>query len=118
MQYVVAVFATSSIYALIALGITLTYGVARIMNVAHALMFLLSAFITAGLVDHGWPFVLATLASIVLVSAVGAVVYLLLLDRMRERPYSSLVISLGLVVMGEALFHYFWGLDVQRIAGA
>ena len=117
MQYVVAALATSSIYALIALGITLTYGVARIMNVAHALMFLLSAFLTAELVDRGWPFLLAAVGAMVAVSAVGAAIYLLLLDRVRERPYSSLVVSLGLVVLGEAVFQVVWGLDVHGIDG-
>ncbi len=117
MQYIVAILATSSIYALISMGITLTYGVARIMNVAHALMFLLSAFLTAELVSHGWPFLLATLGSVVAVSFLGACIYLLLLDRVRERPYTSLVISLGLVVMGEALYQVIWGLNVYRITG-
>jgi branched-chain amino acid transport system permease protein len=117
MQYVIAALATASVYALISMGITLIYGVARIMNVAHALMFLLSAFLTVELVHRHWPYLLATLASMAMVTVLGGVVYMVFFDRVRDRPYRSLVVSLGLVVMGEALLHSVWGVNIFHIEG-
>lgn len=117
LQYVVAALATASIYALISMGITLVYGVARIMNVSHAILFVLSSFFTYELVHRGWPFVLAAAASLVAVTILGGLIYLLVFDRVRDRPYNSLVISLGLVVIGEATLHLVWDVDVYRIDG-
>jgi branched-chain amino acid transport system permease protein len=116
-QYGVAAAATASVYSLISLGITMIFGVARIMHVAHALFFLLAAFLTAELVTRGWPYAAATAASVAGVTVLGGVVYLLVFARLRDRPFSSLIVGLGLVVVGEALLHRVWGVDIYSIPG-
>lgn len=117
LQYTVAAAATASIYSLISVGITMIYGVARLMNVAHAMMFLLAAFVTAELVGRGWLYAPAAVAAIVLVTAIGTVIYFVVFDRVRDRPFSSLIVSLGLVVVADAVLHLIWGIDVYRIRG-
>ena len=117
LQYSVAAAASASIYALVSIGITMIYGVARIMHVAHAILFLLSSFITYELVERGWPYLVATLMSVVLVTALGGVLYVVFFARIRGRPFNSLIVSLGLVVTGEAVLHMVWHLDVHRIDG-
>lgn len=118
LQYTVAGAATASIYSLISVGITMIYGVARVMNVAHAMMFLLGAFLTAELVGRGWLYGPAAIVSIIVVTAIGAVLYTVLFARLLDRPFGSLIVSLGLVVVADAILHRIWGVDVYRINGA
>ncbi|MEI8239972.1 MAG: branched-chain amino acid ABC transporter permease [Actinomycetota bacterium] len=90
-----------SIYALIALGYTLVYGVLRLINFAHSEVFMLSAFgcfialhvlgvpdHLAGGADpyrHGWSLV-GTLAFMLLFALVFGAVVAVLLERIAYRP--------------------------------
>lgn len=114
-QYVVAGLTTASIYSLVSLGLTMMYGVARVLNVANAMMFGLAAFAALELVNRGVPFVLAALLAVAAVLVLGLATYLLFFRRQLERPFSALVISLGLVVVMQAVMIAVWGLDINRI---
>lgn len=61
-----------SIYAIVALGFTLVFGVLGIINMAHGEIFMVGAFIgvlTTSVL--GWPLWLAFLASIVVTAILG-----------------------------------------------
>ncbi|WP_218626230.1 ABC transporter permease [Bradyrhizobium sp. dw_78] len=73
------------VYALIALGFTLVFGVANIINFAQGALFMLGAFLAfSGIAWFGLPLVPAALISVVLVAALGAV-----LERVVLRPLSG-----------------------------
>jgi branched-subunit amino acid ABC-type transport system permease component len=114
-QYVIAGLTTASIYALISLGVTMMYGVARVLNVANAMMFGLAAFAAYEMVERGVPYPLAALFAVLAAMLAGQVAFFLFFVRQLERPFSALVISLGLVVVLQATMIAAWGLDIYRI---
>ncbi len=62
------------VYALIALGFTMVFGVANIINFAQGALFMLGAFFAfSGIAWFGLPLVPAALISVALVALLGAV---------------------------------------------
>src|SRR4051812_1942604 len=70
-----------STYALIALGLTLVFGVLLIPNFAHGELYMLGAFSTYALVGAGVNFWLAVVIATLIVIAIGVV-----LDRVVFQP--------------------------------
>jgi branched-chain amino acid transport system permease protein len=101
----------SSTYLLVALGLTLVFGLTRLINFAHGQFLVLGAFISYTVRSHGYPFVVAMMASLI---AVGILAYLcerFLFRRSLANPLTGLVISLGLLTTLEALTAIIWGPD-------
>ena len=57
---------TGSIYALIALGYTMVYGIVRLINFAHGDILMIGAYAVLVAVSNGMPLVLALILSIIL----------------------------------------------------
>ena len=69
-----------SILALLSSGYALVYGVGRVLNLAHGAFYLLSAYIIFWFVDGGiLPYPLAIVASLILITIIGAVTYITLI---------------------------------------
>ncbi len=88
-QYLANAIALGSMYALIAIGYTIVYGVVRLINMAHGDFFMAAAFLTAfGVSSFALPwyvsFVLATIVTV----GVG-----LLAERVAYRPLRKVRIS-------------------------
>lgn len=74
--------AIGQVYALIALGFSLVFGVANIINFAQGALFMLGAFVAyTGIAKLGLPLVAASALSIAVVTALG-----LILERVALRP--------------------------------
>lgn len=80
-QQIVNGLATGSIYALIAVGYSMVYGVLELINFAHGDVFMLATFVTLSLILAGMPWPLAILLG-VLTGAVLAMV----VERVAYRP--------------------------------
>jgi len=87
--------AQGGIYALIALGYTLVYGILRMINFAHSEVFMSGPFIgyfvataldNAGYFDRGWGPTIFALALILLVAMIVPLVIAVLLERIAYRP--------------------------------
>lgn len=73
------------VYALIALGFAMVFGVANIINFAQGALFMLGAFLAFTAINwFGLPLVPAAVISVILVAALGA-----LLERVALRPLSG-----------------------------
>jgi branched-chain amino acid transport system permease protein len=64
--YLVAVGIIALIYMLLALGLNLQYGYTGLINFGHVAFYAIGAYTSALLTLHGWPFVPAFLAAMVL----------------------------------------------------
>ncbi len=64
-----------AIYALIALGLTLIYGLLRILHVAHAALFTLGGYIGVIVTNQTGSLALALIVSMVLVGFLGILIY-------------------------------------------
>jgi branched-chain amino acid transport system permease protein len=107
----------SSVLFLIAGGLSLIYGVMRILNLAHGNLYAVGAFVTAwaiGLaVNAGAPSVVLFLllpAGALAAAAVGAVIERTLLRPFYKRPEEyQLLMTFGLLMILEDLIRLVWG---------
>jgi len=101
---------------LIASGLSLIFGVTRIVNFAHGSFYMLAAYLTYSLAAAlpGGPaaFYLAALLAALAVAAVGGLVEVLLLRRVYRAPeLYQLLLTFALVLVTADLVRYLWGAD-------
>jgi branched-chain amino acid transport system permease protein len=99
------------VYALMASGLTLIFGVMNVINVAHGAFLILAAFLTFSLWSE---FGLDPLAAIVITTpamfAFGWLVYMLTVRPIRKAPpSSSVLLTFGLALVLEAAMGLIWG---------
>src|SRR3954447_606142 len=81
-QQIVNGISLGSIYALIALGYTMVYGIIRLINFAHGDVFMVGAFVGYfGFAKWHWHWALATLFAMVVCALFG-----MLIERLAYRP--------------------------------
>ena len=97
-------------YALIAIGYTMVYGVLRLINFAHADVMMVGAFSTLFLFSVGLPFGVAVFLTLGLCGLFG-----MLIDRVAYRPLrqaskiSMLITAIGVSFFLENLFNVLFG---------
>lgn len=75
LSYLVSGISLGSIYALIALGYTMVYGIAKMLNFAHGDVIMVGAFMVYTIsTSMGMPIVVGVLASIVICTVLGVVI--------------------------------------------
>jgi branched-chain amino acid transport system permease protein len=88
------------IYALLAVGFSLVFGVARIVNIAHTAFYMLAAYcFYTLLVTTGLGVVLAAVLSVLAVTALSVLCYRIIIEPVREHQSAVLIatIALGLI---------------------
>ncbi len=94
-----------SIYALLAIGFSLIFGVARVVNIAHTALYMTTAYlIYLGLHYWGWPAPLAVLLAILLTIIVGLVCYHLFIRPIREHESAVLIATIALAMVIQEIF--------------
>src|SRR5437899_1046767 len=100
------------VYALLAIGFSLIFGVARIVNIAHTAFYMLAAYCFCALmVKVGLGFVVSALVAVGAVTALSVICYRLVIEPVREveaavfvvDPFmwlAPLVTMLAIVVLG------------------
>ncbi len=99
------------VYALLALGFSLIFGVARIVNIAHTAFYMLAAYALYALaVQAGLPLAVAIPLSVIAVVAISLACYKLVIEPVRRHEAAVLIatIALGLVFQ-ETLLIAFGG---------
>jgi branched-chain amino acid transport system permease protein len=91
------------VLALTALGLSLVFGVMRIVNVAHGEFFMLGAVVTWYVSTATGSFLLALLAAPVAVAAVAILADRLVLGRIGYEPESTIVATIGLLYILQQL---------------
>ncbi len=88
------------VYALLAVGFSLIFGVARIINLAHTAFYMLAAYLIysfASSLDLN-P-VLSIFLSVTVVTIVGVFSYKLIIARVRERETTVLIVTIALTII-------------------
>ncbi|MEH6526934.1 MAG: branched-chain amino acid ABC transporter permease [Sneathiella sp.] len=99
-----------SIYALIAVGLTLVYGLLRILHVAHAGLFTLGGYFGVLITNQLGSFTLALVVSMVSVGLIGMVIYRLCYQPILDKPpFVALIASIGLFIAMEEIFRIVFG---------
>ena len=94
-----------SIYALIALGYTMVYGIAKLINFAHGDIIMVGAYVSLVCLNGGMPWWLACIVSIVCCALFGVVMEKLAYKPLRKASRISLLITaIGISYFLENLF--------------
>ena len=107
---------TSAIYALLAVGFTLIFGVARILNLAHGSFYALGAYGTYVLTSiGGLPLWSAALIAIAFVAVFGVVVEKVLIRPLRHSQLGVLMISLAVALVVEQTLFLVFGSEYRNV---
>jgi branched-chain amino acid transport system permease protein len=110
-QAVVLSLLVGGIYALVASGLTLIFGVMRVINIAHGAFLILGAFITYSVWNQlGLDPLVGVVITTPVVFGLGWLVYRLLVRPIRNAPMSSTVLlTFGLALVTEGAMGVIWG---------
>lgn len=118
----------ASVLFLIAAGLSLIFGVMRIINMAHGSFYAIGAFATAWLIGHAvalgvppiWLFLLLPVGAVA-VALVGLVIEPLLRPFYRRAEEYQLLVTFGLLLILEDVIRLLWGgtpLSADRVMDA
>jgi branched-chain amino acid transport system permease protein len=111
---------TSSVLALTALGLSLVFGVMRIVNIAHGELFMLGAVLAWAVTDviGGSP-ALGFLAALVIAPLIVGVVALaaerLVLRRLNYNPEATIVATIGMLYIIQQMALTFYGPEARPV---
>lgn len=104
-------FISGSIYALLAIGFSLIFGVARIVNIAHTAFYMVAAYaIHFALHALGIPYLVSMPIAVVLVVALGLLSYRAVINPIQEHEAAVLIATIALaMVFQEVILLLFKG---------
>ena len=112
-----------SVYALLAAGMSLIFGVGRMVNLAHTAFFVLAGYFMYGFtrrLDWGAPE--SAIVTVVAVTIIGLLVYRFLMDRVRQHEQAILLITVALAMAIQeillVIFGEFYRSSTTLIPGA
>jgi len=98
------------VYALLAVGFSLIFGVARIVNIAHTAFYMLAAYcFYALLVKGGLGFAAAAAISVVAVTLLSVLCYRLVIEPVREHEAAVLIATIALALIFQELMLFSFG---------
>jgi len=101
-----------AVYALLALGFSLVYGVGGVLNLAHGAFYLMAGYIIFWVLPYiGYPF--GIILALIVVVLIGALAYLLLIKPLQKTHIGVIIATFALAfffeqfikVFGDAKFH-------------
>lgn len=104
----------SALYALVAIGFTMIFGVGGVLNLAHGGILTIGAFAAYGVTFYDGPIALGLLAGVVASGLAGAVLYLALVRGFDDEPIVVLILTLLVAVIIEEAISTFIG-SQQRV---
>ncbi len=105
-----------SIYALIALGLTLEYGILNIPNFAHGVLYTMGAYLTfLAVVSLGFNYWIAIVCAMAALALIGMIVHRLVYQPLVTAPHlNSFIAAIGLIFVFKAGMLVIWGPDFKR----
>ena len=123
LQLILTTVQIGSVYILFALGLTIIFGVLKIVNFAHGQFFTLSALLVAvtipWLTGQGYSlftaYVFGLLVGVVGATLLGVVVYQIGFRRFQRDMVGSFILSAGLVLLFEGIYLELFGGAVRSV---
>lgn len=111
---------TAAVLSLIALGLSLVFGVMRVVNVAHGEFYMLGAVLAWWVASlfGGHPaigFMVALVLSPLVVAAIAFVAERLVLSRLKYEPEATIVATIGLLYIIQQLALTFYGPEARPV---
>ena len=117
LQQVLNGLTLGSIYGLVALGLTLVYGILHVPNFAHGALYMVGAYICYfTMVELGLNYWFAIAAAAIVVAALSVICERLVFHPLRHAPpIHDKIAAIGILLFLEAVVQMHWGADFRRI---
>ncbi len=111
LQYLVNGLSMGSVYAIIALGYTMVYGIAKMLNFAHGDVIMVGAYISFCVTSYlGLPAVVSVLAAVVVCTVLGILIERLAYKPLRQAgPLAVLITAIGVSYFLQNAAQLIWG---------
>ncbi len=107
---------TSAVYAMLAVGFTLIFGVARVLNLAHGAFYGLGAYTAYVLTARlGWPILPAAIVAVLFVAAFGVAVERVLIRPLRGSALAVLMITIAVGLLFEQAMYLLFGSEARNV---
>ena len=103
-----------ALYGLLGLGLSLSWGLLRLINLAHFAFAFLAAYLCYQMATMGMDPLLTLVVIVPLFFALGALLHALM-ARFEVSPFNSLLVSFGLTGIVEALIQSIWTADFRKL---
>ncbi|MBY0612368.1 MAG: branched-chain amino acid ABC transporter permease [Beijerinckiaceae bacterium] len=117
-QQVLNGLTVGSVYALVALGLTLVYGILHVPNFSHGALYMIGAYAAFFAVNSlGANYWLAMLAAAAVAAIMGVVSERLVFARLKDAPpMHDMIAAIALLLFFEAAVQAYWGAEFHRLA--
>jgi len=106
----------SAVYAMLALGFTLIFGVGRVVNLAHGSFYAMGVYIAYTLVVVlGLPLLVGTTAAVLAVAGIGLAMDRVLIRPLRHSVLAVLIITVVFALFVEQVIFAFYGYTSRNI---
>jgi branched-chain amino acid transport system permease protein len=107
-----------SVYSLVALGLTLVYGILHIPNFAHGALYMMGGYVTLTMMNQaGLPYWLAIIISMIAIGLLGVLMERLVFYPLRDAPpLHDKIAAIGILLFLEAFAQFVWGADYQTMS--
>lgn len=102
---------SAALLFLIAGGLTLVFGVMRIVNIAHGSFYMLGVYVASTIIARTRSLLLGALAAVVVVGAAGFGVERAFLRRFASEPLAQMMMTMGFALLFRDLAFVIWGGD-------
>ncbi len=116
-QQIVNGLTLGSIYCLVALGLTLIYGIMEVPNFAHGHLYMVGAYVTFfGMTLYGLNYWVSALVAGIIIAILGVITERVVFNPLRHAPSSNrFIAALGAMMFLEAAARLLWGADFRSI---
>ncbi len=106
-----------STYAIVALGLTLVFGILNVPNFAHGHLYMLGAYVSFFLMTlYGFGFWTALISSMVVLAAIGMLIERVVYRPLRDKPHiNSFISAVGALMILETSVIVFCGPQGRRM---
>jgi len=106
-----------AVYSLLALGYSLVYGVGGIMNLSHGALYILTGYIVFWALMGNIIYLGAIILSIIITTLIGAIIYLIVIKPLQDKPMAILIITFALAMFIQQLVTVVTITPTVRIPG-
>ncbi len=107
---------SAALLFLIASGLTLAFGVMRIVNIAHGSFYMLGVYVAYTVITRTKSLLLGTAAAMIAVGALGFLMQRLFLRRFAAQPLAQMMMTMGFALVFRDAALMIWGGDPFTLA--
>lgn len=106
-----------SVYSLVALGLTLVFGILHVPNFAHGALYMVGAYIALTVMTalgvHYW---IGLIIAVIVIALLSVLMERLVFSRLDSKdPLPIMIASIGILFFLESFAQYMWGSQYQRM---